>query len=708
MNTFRISRGPAPLDPRAPRRLIAIGLMSLTLAACGGDGSGSSAGAPSGTTPTGESPSGGSNTDSPSEATALECVRDNYPCSFSEVSLPVIERSLALSDEVAEQLESGVTIEQAAAFLSSQSDIADVTVDGPVLGFRLAGGRPMIVDVSGDQDMLAGAAPASAESPAHKVATAQKLRTVRTAMSSKITGDNKAQRRALVLSPFRYEENFGNAGELIAGEINTVRGYAGNVTYLATTTESAPQVTVDTLTQLENYDVIHIDTHGGTLCKKKDSDAVSSDKKKCADGITDFLVQRFHGTAQDLQSVQHPGVIHYRGRLHQSIAVTADFFRHYYPQGLSDKLFILGACNTFRTDMAEAIAGNSGVYVSWDGYTDETLVRNTGISLVDSLRLGLTVGEAFARMPKFSSDSPEATGVLHRTPRQAGGDLRIRDLISVRDNITGEPVSDASGIEVMETPEDGNNDNLNLEFTVDGITPEQLDNFYLNLKIEDQVIGHINLGEQGVPSGDFSYRVSAAIPLGFDAQELQALEMDFWIPLPDQGEDHFTAAPRVNDREDSQVGREWVLGSRLTESHHDSSTTITADVEFAIDPEDDPASNYHYFYVKSGRVRVQRDYEDAYNCAFHIDHTIDLAANASNNYLVFDTSGSSIVVSGFGTAPTEYLEVTSSCGTTATVNVDYVYFLAEDTIVSGNSAQGVYNDGAVHPTVVEWTLDRTL
>ncbi|MFC4309785.1 hypothetical protein ACFPN2_11895 [Steroidobacter flavus] len=693
---------------RSPQRLIAIGLMSLTIAACGGGGTDSD----SSTSSTGEGPSGGSPPNgSPSEQTALDCVQDSYPCSFNEVSLATIERSLALSDEVAQQLENGVAIDQAAAFLSSQSDIADVTVDGPVLGFRLAGGRPMIVDVTGDQEFLASpaaAAGAASSKSAMSPATAQKLRTVRTALSSKITSDNATQRRALVLSPFRYEENFGNAGELIAAELNTVRGYAGNVTYLATTIESAPQVTVDTLTQLENYDVIHIDTHGGTLCKKKDSNPVGSDKKKCADGLTDLLVQRFHGTAQDLQSLQHPGVIHYRGRLHQSIAVTADFFRHYYPQGLNDQLFILGACNTFRTDMADAIAGDSGVYVSWDGYTDLSLVRNTGLSLVDSLRLGLTVGEAFARLPDFSSDNPEATGVLQRTPRQAGGDLRIRDLLTVRDNITGELVNDASGIEVMETPEDGNNDNLNLEFTVDGVTPEQLGNFNINLVIENQVIGHINLGQHGVPVGDFSYRVATPIPLGFDVEELQALHMDFWIPLPDQGEDHFIAAPRVNDREQSEVGRAWVLGSRLTESHHDSSTLITADVEFEIDPQDDPASSYHYFYVSSGGVRVQRDYEDAQNCAYHIDHTTNLAANASNNYLTFDTSGTNMRVDGFGRTPNEYIQVTNSCGATVTVNVGGVYFLAEDTIVTGDSAQGAYNDGANNPTIIEWTLDKTL
>jgi hypothetical protein len=701
-------------------RLIAIGLMTLALAACGGgDGdipttTGSGAGTPAGDAGD-SSPNTGSG--STGEASVLDCLRENFPCSFDEVALPIIERSLALSDEVAKKLRDGVDIQQVAAFLSSQSDMADVTVDGPVLGFRLTGGRPMIVDVTGEQEILArpraANAAGSAQGPGASMPpqnASQKQKTVRSAASAKITGDNKAQRHALVLSPFRYEENFGDAGELMADALDGVRGYKGNVTYLATTNELDPQVTVDVLTQLEKYDVIHMDTHGGTLCKKKDAALdPAKDKQKCEDGITDFLVQRFHGTAQDLQSIKHPGVIHYTGRLHQSIAITADFFRHYYPQGLSDKLFVLGSCNTFRTDMANAIAGNSGVYVSWDGYTEYSLVKNTGLTLLDSLGLGLTMGEAFARMPTFSPENPEAQGsTLQRTQRKAGGDLRIRDLITVRDNLTGEVVTDASGIEVMEKPEDGENDNLDLELIIDGITPEQLEKFHVNLVVDNQVIGQLNIKEDGVPLEDFSYRVTGPVALPFDVAEGQALNLDFWIALPDTGEDHFIASPKVNERDEPKVGKEWVLSSVSTESHHDSSTTITASVEFELDSDDDPTNRSHYFYVKSGKVRVQRDYEDATNCRFHIDQTIDLQPGASNNYLVFDVGNQPMTVEGFGRAPNTYIEVTGSCGAKATVNIGGVYFMNEETAVTGDSAQGMYNDGTASPTIIEWTLDRTL
>jgi hypothetical protein len=701
----------------ACHRLIAIGLLSLALAACGGSGAGPATSPDPGSPAPGpgDGPIGGA----PGGDPTLDCVQEDYPCSFDEVALPVIERSLALSDEVAAQLEGGMEIEQVAALLVAQGDVVDVTVDGPVLAFRLAGGRPMIVDVTAEQEFLpatvATDAPASDEAsmnPIKRLSPGQMPSTIRSVVISAISGGNKAQRHALVLSPYRFEENFGNAGELIAEALNGVRGYTGNVTYLATTNELDPKVTVDVLTRLQDYDVIHIDTHGGTICKDKDLPpskelVKGSEKEICEGGVTDFLVQRFHGTAQDLQSIAHPGVVHYRGRLHQSIAVTADFFRHYYPDGLEDRLFILASCNTFRPDMANAIAGRSGVFMSWDGKSDLILARNSGLALLDSLGKGLTVGEAHERLPEFTPGNPGSQGSrLHYTARRVGGDLRIRDLLTVRDNLTGLLVTDASGIEVMEVPGDGQKDNLDLEFTVDGITPEQLASFYVNLVIDDHVIGHLNLKQSGVQVGDFRYRVSTPVPLPFDNQEGQTLTMDFWIPLPDFGEDHYQAAPRVNGRDEPEFGTEWVLSSRATRNAIDDMSITTASVVFEIDPYDDPDGDVHYFLVRSGSVQFHREYEDARGCHFNVRHTINIPPGAASNYLRFEAGSQKLTLTGFGSVPSEAVEATGECGS-AIVNVGGAYFIAEETLVSGDSVAGGYNSGTRYPTIIDWTLSRT-
>jgi hypothetical protein len=702
-------------------RPIVIGVLSLALAACSGEGPmpvtnpAPGPGAPAGDPAPGTGD--GSGDDSPDGAAMLDCIRDDYPCSFGEVELSVIERSLALSDEAADQLESGLGVQQVAAFLALQSDVVEVIVDEPVLAFRLAAGRLMIVDVTGEQEFMSIAAAArvpSAEKPRlmEQASAAPKRSTVRSAVTSKISAGDNSQRNALVLSPFRYEEDFGNSGEWVADALNGVRGYAGNVTYLATTDELDPKVNVEVLTRLLDYDVVHIDTHGGTICKGTDAPskelAKDKGKEKCANGITDFLVQRFHGTAQDLQSIAHPGVIHYRGRSYQSIAITADFFRHYYPEGLADRLFILGSCNTFRSDMADAVAGPNGIYVSWDGNTEFSLVKNTSLALLEFLGQGLTVGEAFMRLPSFSPENPDAQGsTLKQTGRRAGGDLRIRDLITVRDNLTGKLVTDVSGIEVIEVPGDGQKDNLDLEFTVDGISPEQLANFYVNLVVDDHVIGHLDMKQSGVQVDDFRYMVSTPVPLPFDVQEGQRLNMDFWIPLPDLGEDHFIAAPSVNTRETPDVGYEWVLSSRATQSRIDDTTIMTAFVIFELEPDDDPDARFHFFRVRSGSVQIRREYEDALGCHFNINHSIDIPAGAMNNYLRFDTGSQKMMLKGFGSVASESLKTLSSCGTSANVSVGGTYFVADDTPVPGDSVQGGYNSGSAFPTIIEWDVTRT-
>ena len=113
--------------------------------------------------------------------------------------------------------------------------------------------------------------------------------------------------------------------------------------------------------------------------------------------------------------------------------------------------------------------------------------------------------------------------------------------------------------------------------------------------------------------------------------------------------------------------------------------------------------------AKSGTVHIQRDYEDTLGCNFSVDETLNISEGQSNNYLKLDLSGSGIVLDGFGNVPNESVQVTGDCGESDTLSVGGVYFIAEDTAVTGSTIQGGYNDGATIPTIptiIEWTLTR--
>jgi hypothetical protein len=232
-------------------------------------------------------------------------------------------------------------------------------------------------------------------------------------------------------------------------------------------------------------------------------------------------------------------------------------------------------------------------------------------------------------------------------------------------------------------------------------------NFFVNLVIDSHVIGHLNMQMSGVQVDEFSYRVSTPVPLPFDVHEGQALNMDFWIPLPDLGEDRFIAAPRVNERDEPEVGLEWVLTSHAVTQRTDDLTILSATVVFEIEPGSDPDARYQFFRVRNGSVNVRRDYEDARGCHFNINHTIDIPAAALNHYLRFDTGSQNLLLSGFGNVASETVPATSSCGDSADVKVGGVYFIAEDAPVLGDSAHGGYNSGGTFPTVIEWNLSRT-
>lgn len=356
----------------------------------------------------------------PTPSSPLECEVQKYPCSYAKVPLAVVQKSLSLSDEAAKQLGAGTPIQQVMSFLKAQPGMAEVLSDGSALRFRLEGGRPMAIDLGIDSRMVPS--PPAAKPPV--------LQSVRPQAVVGVYG----QKRALVLSPFRYEFT-GKVGEKVAAILETVPGYKGNVTYIYTDDEHDPQVTVDVLTKMADYDVIHLDTHGGSLCisKNQSMSAISNPNSKnqslsaqsgsnCDGGITDILIQRFHGTTEDLQSLNHPGVIHYRGKQWQSIAVTADFFRHYYPGGLDNAVFILASCNTFRPDFEQAIAGNSSVFLSWDKTVSETRALDASVKLMQALGKGLTTQALSSLLQGQGQEGdPTADAKLLSSYRKAGG-----------------------------------------------------------------------------------------------------------------------------------------------------------------------------------------------------------------------------------------------------------------------------------------------
>ncbi len=630
-------------------------------------------------------------------AQPLDCERDGYPCSFAQVPLDVVTRSLALSADAAGRLDGGASPDDVGAFLRSQPDMADVTVDDPVVAFRLAGGRPMIVDVAGAQRLLPGAAAPSV---------------ARAGFSPSVVVGDGPRKRGLVLSPFRYEPDFGTAGDEIAAALRTVRGYEDGVTYLATLDELSPQVTIDTLTRLDDYDVVHLDTHGGTLCKETLSGiAPNATGGTCEHGVTDFLVQRFHGTAADLRSIAHPGVVHYRGRLHESIAVTADFFRHYYPQGLRDTVFVLASCNTFRPDMASAIAGTDGVYLSWDAFVDHTLVRSAGLSLVESFGLGMTVGQALDAMPPFSPTHPGAEGSrLRRTPRASGGDLRLRELPRLLDPATGDTLVSGASLEIVGATEDGDPDRVQLILDVDGI-PESEPHHGISVAVDGTVVASGPIAAFASPNGPWSWRGEPEVDLGFDVTDGQPAEIVVTVSLPEGGTSAFAVSPTLAGPR-FEAGRLW-QGTFTYWRSGLTLRTIAVTALFERDPGDGPTATHPTFRLTSGTMTWSLS-DNAGDCIYTAPTTVSTLVEDAGSAFTFDLTDQPVTYRGKGESAGPLVDLVRDCPdlptgpVTSSTEAGGRWFNApiEEgfVAVSDASISGEFSSGFGNPDLWTWSL----
>ncbi len=647
----------------------------------------------------------------------LACELEGYPCTYAEVPLEVIERSLSLAEEAGMMLENAATIDEVLAFLQGQSDLASAIDYGHAVEFRVEGGMPVVIDPTIDVPQLPVVnAMSMAEHPSTAVTGGQSAASVfggGVLAPQSVVGSGDT-RSALVLSPFISDFDGLDSGSQAAALLAATPGYEGRVTYLGTTDPEQPEVTVQDLLDLEAYDVIYLATHGGKLCiQKKTPDELQATGTgdAGADCRADFLIQRFTGSAAELKSLDHPGIILYHGSKHTSIAVTGDFFRHIYPGGLPNTLFVLVSCSTFTPEFYGPIAGDFGVFVSWDGkvHTDVALATLKMVQLMSEK--GWTVTEAMDSLGDLLVD--EYTGaVMRSSDRRAGGDLRLRDLVRVEDVYTFNQFPNAYEIGVTGAPDDGLADELVLDVTVDGVTVNSVSSFVLNVWINGTPRVKSALSSLGTLHDDHTWNAMVEVPLGFDAMEGEEIEVKVWVDLPEGGTSGVTASPMVVGSS-SMLGNVWQGQIRYENARNagDWTMIITADVTFQREPGTDAADRYQSYTLTGGTYLVQLSGEDALGCTVSGNLSGDLAADEYAS-LTFDTATSPILVEAWGNSKTPPMIAAVVCpdGDTSTQTIDTnKAFLnipeSAAATVSSSTAVGVHvESNSVNTMTWNWNL----
>ncbi len=579
--------------------------------------------------------------------------------------------------------------------------------------FRLEGGRPVVVNPSVDQviDEPENLTVASA-------AAAQRLTGLPESnggspLPNRVVGGD-GPKSALVLSPFAYESGENDSAGYVAGLLNAHRDYEGRVDYEYSKPNSNEIVTIDDLLGMDEYDVVYLVTHGGRLCvKEKTAETTglvtpATQAGEAGDCRTDFLLHRYDGDAFDLHALEHVGTVIYYGRTQQSIAVTSDFFRHYYPFGLPDTLFVLVSCNTFAPDFAATIAGDHGVFVSWDGNVSVQRAWASAALIEIMLEKGITSQDALLELGDDAWDS-HAGGRLRTSGHGEAGDLRIRNILRVEEAHSGDDLRHAVETQVLGTPGDGEPDSLLLIGHIDGAWETDAVRFKVIANVNGQERFTERLEQIGEMDDEHSWTFPMEVELGRDVLQGEVLDVEVVVMLPEGGFVSVVGSPRVVEQ---GPGAGWFGSFAYRAMSTDGiSYQMTASALFTLPDGDDPDSNYLQFFLESGEYTFLAEGDDGFSCAVYAEANGSLGPSSA--YLWFDMTGTTPVVKAWGNSGTPPTIASVSCpdGTFYQLefSTDMLFLYIPSSLnlaVSDDSFGGSYTETGAWDRTWTWSFDR--
>jgi hypothetical protein len=236
-----------------------------------------------------------------------------------------------------------------------------------------------------------------------------------------VVSPGRFPKAALTLAPVAWLPGAGDDAPLVAGLISGIEDYAGNVISLANATEASTVVDVPTFASLDGYNVVYVRTHGARLCRVPGPTGQRCFVTIKAAGLPrNAPWQRFDETRPGVDLVTSDG--------NWYVAVSADFFRHYYPHGLNDVLVVLDAGKTAESDLARSMTGRRSSVVGWSDAISGEGTDAVVMPFLTGLAAGRSTGDVYLSMGQDVRDP--GTGADLVIGQQ---DIRIRDLVRVYD-----------------------------------------------------------------------------------------------------------------------------------------------------------------------------------------------------------------------------------------------------------------------------------
>jgi hypothetical protein len=668
--------------------LLSIGLV---VAGCSSDGSA-------------EAPDG----EVPATAIPLECETEGYPCELSEVPVEILERSHELSIEAADMFTAGADATEVDTWLTSHEDVVEVESDEEAVRFRVDGGRGTWVlraSAFGDR----GAPSASTTGGAVAAAFGGPL--------FHVAGPKSDDKRALVLSPMLWDFAPLDEGAAVASLLEATKGYEGRVEFLANAAPEDTTVTVNSFRGWNAFQVVHVGTHGTTVCKEGSCRAVIAATTVRGELPQDEGVLPIGGKLQSLEGrgLDIGTVVGSRGfDLEEPlllVLLTADFFRHEYKGGLQDTLVFFNACETLTggaTDLADAIRGTTSVFFGWN----ETVSSDAAVQVAEALYKDLGEGGypadiAFDRLEGLRTDAflPEHAQ-LQLADRADGDGLRIRDVVELLDP-AAQLLDASSVIPITGEAGDGEFDDVPYAVQVDGVTPEVAGDAVLHVSI-DGVEGDPQPLTAGSSNDKDQWTLTGSVPIGYDLEEDKVVPFRAWVELPDGGESDDETPATITGAEPI-MGYVWAYEGTNTvgfPDHAPEVATATLTLEFEEGQAfDEPHPRY---VVTGGTVTYQPISTSGSGCTYNdpgLTFTVtpemspaDPEGDQAPSVLIFDTT----------VTPIEYRAVLYTHGPDDTVVQDCTAIdpttYGVNTVNYGGNTTWAIVDMSDHRTVVDQGL----
>ena len=370
-------------------------------------------------TPTSRPPAS-SPTPTPSPTPAadlLDCEAGGYPCALSEMSEEAVERAADLSQDAEARMRGGNSAFEVAEWLETQEGVVVEATDGRAIIYRVADSVPVVVEHPGVEGVArrsptVDSAPVNGRSLASRVLAParyvppvlapESLSQPTIGESTDVVGwrrDDRNVKRALVLAPYQWHFDDNSDGLMAAEMLESTRWYKGRVTVIANPQQSDQNVTVQDFMNWDQYDTIHVDSHGKSICREGED--------FCRAYLnTGHRIPRSEFNAYVRQHPEIRGVAIGFDPVGDEIEllVLDDFFRlHYGPGALKNKVLYFSACEILaQSDVLKSFdaAGENSDLFAWT-YTvnaDDAFVAARAVYEGMTLQ-GQSAGDAYERVP---------------------------------------------------------------------------------------------------------------------------------------------------------------------------------------------------------------------------------------------------------------------------------------------------------------------